>query len=86
VTVTLFELELPAFTPAKLKLLGLAVSVTVAAVPVPVSDTTFGEFGALLVILTVPANDPAVVGANRTLNVVLPPAATLAGVVNPLAL
>jgi hypothetical protein len=54
VMVTLFELELPAFTPEKLRLLGFDESVTDAAVPVPLKDKTFGEFGASLEILTVP--------------------------------
>ena len=43
--VTLFELELPAFTFVKLTLAGFAASVTDAAVPAPLNDTTFGEFG-----------------------------------------
>lgn len=81
---TLFEVELPALTFVKLTLVGLADSVTVAAVPVPLRDTAFGEFGALLTRLTVPTRLLAVVGANRTLNVVLPPAAIVVGVARPL--
>jgi hypothetical protein len=72
--------------PVKLKLVGLAESVTVAAAPVPLRATALGEFGALLVMLTLPAKLPAVVGANKTLNVAVPPAATVAGVVSPLTL
>lgn len=82
--VTLFDVELPAFTFVKLKLAGLADSVTDAAVPVPFRDKTFGEFGALLARLTVPARLPATVGANNTLNVVLLPEAIVAGVAKPL--
>ena len=86
VIVTFLELELPAFTFVKLTLLGFDERVTVAAVPVPLRDKTFGEFGALLTMLTVPLRLPAVVGANSTLNVAVPPAAIVAGVANPLTL
>lgn len=57
-----------------------------AAVPVPLKDTVVGEFGALLVIVTLPVRLPAVVGANRTLNVAVPPAAIVVGRVSPLTL
>jgi hypothetical protein len=70
----------------KLKLVGLAVSAGAAAVPVPLNATAVGELGALLVILTLPVRLPAVVGSNRTLNVVVPPAGTVAGVASPLTL
>lgn len=86
VTVTLFELELPAFTFVKLRLLGFEDKVTDAAVPVPLSASTLGELGALLTMLTVPLRLPAVVGANRTLNVAVLPAAIVAGVTSPLTL
>lgn len=65
---------------------GLAESVTVAATPVPLSATVLGELGALLVMLTVPVKLPAVLGANKTLNEAVPPAATVVGVVSPLTL
>ena len=84
--VTVFELELPAFTPEKVKLPGLEDSVTDAAVPLPLRARTFGELGALLVILTVPVWLPPVVGANNTLKLAVPPAAIVAGVASPLAL
>jgi hypothetical protein len=48
----------------KLKLAGLAESVKVAAMPVPLRVTAVGELGALLVMLTLPVKLPAVVGAN----------------------
>lgn len=86
VMVTFWELELPTLIPVKLKLVGLAVSVTVAAVPVPLKATAVGEPGALLVMLTLPVRLPAVVGANKTLNVAVPPTAMVAGVVSPLTL
>jgi hypothetical protein len=72
--------------PGKLKLAGVAESDGVAAVPVPLSGTAVGEFGALLVILTLPVRLPAVVGANCTVNVVVAPAGTVAGVASPLTL
>lgn len=86
VTVTLFVLELPAFTFPKLRLVGFDESVTDAAVPLPLSATTLGEFAALLVMLTDPVRLPEVVGANTTLNVAFAPAAMVAGVVSPLTL
>jgi hypothetical protein len=48
----------------------------VPLMPVPVSATVCGEFGALLVIVSVAVFAPVVVGANRTLIVQLPPGAT----------
>jgi hypothetical protein len=86
VIVTLFELELPAFTFVKLTLVGLDESATDAAVPVPLRESTLGELGALLMMPTVPLRLPAVVGAKRTANVVLLPAAIVAGVTSPLTL
>lgn len=84
--VTLLELEFPTFTEEKLKLVGVADILTVPAVPVPLSATVVGEFGALLEMLTVPDNAEGVVGANTTENVVLWPAANDAGVFSPLTL
>src|ERR1700751_1757800 len=84
--VTFFELELPAFTPVKLKVVGLSERATEPAVPVPLRATTVGEPGALLAILTLPLKLPVVVGAKSTLNVAVPPGAIVAGALNPLAL
>ena len=86
VNVTLFALAVPAFTVPKLRLVGLTETVTDAAAPVPLRTTPAGEFGALLVMLTLPAKFPAVDGANSTLNVVLCPAARKEGVVSPVTL
>src|SRR5271169_1558217 len=86
VTITLLELELPAFRLVKLKLAGFVVRVTDAATPVPLKDRVFGEFGALLEMLMAPARLPAVRGANNTLNVAVLPGVSVAGVANPLAL
>jgi hypothetical protein len=86
VSVTLFVLELPALTLAKLKLVGLAEIVTAAATPVPLKATVFGEFGALLAMVMLPPKLPAVVGANSTLNVAVLPIAIVVGVLSPLTL
>jgi len=86
VSVTLWEPELPALMFPKLRLVGFAVSVTVAATPVPLKDIVVGEPGALLVMVTVPVKLPAVVGANTALNVALFPAARVTGVASPLML
>lgn len=64
----------------------LAVSVTVAAVPVPLRETEVGDPGALLVIEMPPVRVPAVVGANKTLKVAVPPALILAGRLMPVTL
>lgn len=86
VIVTGLELEVPALMLPKAMLEGLAERVTVAAVPVPLKATALGEFGALLAIVTLPVKLPELVGAKSTLNDAVPPAAMVAGVVNPLTL
>ena len=86
VILTLCAPELPTFTLPKATLDGLRVIVTVAATPVPVKETVAGDPGALLAMLTVPGSDPAVVGENSAVTVVLCPAVSVAGVVNPLIL
>jgi hypothetical protein len=73
VTVTLFEVDFPALTLPKLTFAGFAEIVTSDATPVPLKTTAFGEFGALLKMLTLPPWLPAVVGANSTLNAALFP-------------
>lgn len=68
-----------------MKLAGLTVKPGVeGAVPVPVSATVAGEFGALLTMLTDPARVPTVVGAKTALKVAVPPAAIVFGTVSPL--
>ena len=86
VSVTLFELEFPTLTFPNGRLVGFADSAIVAATPVPLKLILAGEFGALLVTVTVPFKGPVAVGANTALKVALPPAATVAGVVRPLML
>ena len=86
VMLTFCEPEVPTVTFPKATLEGLGVIVTVAATPVPVSETAAGDPGALLEMLTEPVSVPAVVGANCAVTVVLCPGATVAGVVSPLML
>ena len=86
VMVTLFELELPAFTLPKLRLVGLAVSDDVAVTPVPLRDTAAGEFGALLVIDRLPVTAPADAGANFSVKLLDCPAVKESGSVNPAVL
>ena len=62
-----------------------AVSVPGAA-PVPDSGTASERFDASLVTVSVELATPLVVGANRTLKVVLAPAATVMGRVAPVTL
>ena len=69
-----------------MKLVGAMPNPLCARTPVPVRAIVAGEFGALLAIVTVPFNVPAVVGANTALKVVLAPAATVFGVVKPVTL
>jgi len=83
VSVALKELLLPSNTLPKSSALVLATSSAVAAVVLPFAEITSGEFGASLVSEIDPVMFPAVVGANTTLNVVLWPAAMLAGNVSP---
>jgi hypothetical protein len=58
----------------------------VSATPVPEAAITSGELGALLASETEPFTAPAPVGENAILNVVLPPAASVSGRLNPLTL
>lgn len=59
-------------------------SCCVAAVPVPVSDSTAGEFTALLTNESVPAAAPELVGEKCTVRGTLCPAATVRGKEIPL--
>ena len=84
--VVVSALLLPVFTFPKGKLVGVAPSRVVEAVPVPLNAIASGEFGALLTSETDPLTLPAVVGANIRLNVVLPPAAIVLGRGRPVVL
>ena len=71
--VTVFELLLPTLTPPKATDEGLIVSCGCGAVPVPPKPIESGEPGALLVMETLPLALPATVGANVTVNELVPP-------------
>jgi hypothetical protein len=86
VTVALNVLLLPTFTFPNARLEVLSPSSLVAVTPVPLNAMTVGEFGALLTIVTEPLTEPAEVGPNTTLNVVLLPAATDKGALIPVIL
>jgi hypothetical protein len=86
VTVTLCEAELPSFTLPKLTLLVLNERVCDAAVPVPVSEITAGEPGALLTKEALPLAAPADDGANCRLKLLDCPAFREMGRVAPLLL
>jgi hypothetical protein len=70
----------------KLTLAGESVIVVVAAVPVPLSATLAGEFGALLTIETAPLALPAACGAYCTVIFPLCPGVKVIGRVIPLTL
>jgi hypothetical protein len=78
------ELLLPAATLPKFSEAGEADSC--ACAPVPVKAIVIGEFGESLVIVMLPLAAPAVVGANCTVTAALCPAASVAGVANPVTL
>src|SRR5207249_6929076 len=87
VIVTFSEAEdVPVVTLPKLRLVGVMLSVRVAATPVPLRPMEVGEPGALLTIERLPDTAPAVVGRKATVIVVCCPAATFKGSENPLTL
>jgi hypothetical protein len=86
VRVTASELVVPSFTFPKLKLVGLAASSALAAIPVPPKAMVDGEVGALLTSVTDPDALPADDGVKTALNVALFPAAIVMGAFNPEAL
>jgi hypothetical protein len=86
VNVVVSELLVVKSTTPKGKLVGLASSKAIAALPVPVNGIARGELGASLISETDPLTAPAVVGANTTLKVVFPPAAITLGKERPLML
>src|SRR5437899_8426654 len=68
VSVTGNPLLPPTFTLPKLRLVGLAVSRNVAAIPVPLRAMASGDPGALLVIETLPLAPPVVAGEYAAVN------------------
>jgi hypothetical protein len=83
VSVTPSELLLPTSTLPKFRLLVLALSVVVDAMPLPLVAIASGVLGALLTSEIEPVAFPADVGANTTLNVAFWPAAMLIGNARP---
>ena len=83
VSVTLCDALLPTMMLLKLRLGGFADRVNVAAKPEPLKGICEGEFGALLVIVSVPETLPVVVGAKLTVRVVVAPGLMLKGSVRP---
>jgi hypothetical protein len=75
VTFTLAEPALPTLTLPKLSVVALALSVTDAVAPFPLSGIFTGEPAALLATATAPVTADALVGLNWAVNVVLCPAA-----------
>lgn len=86
VSVEVSELEVFRLTVPKLRLVGFAVSVRVAATPVPLKLIVSGEGVPFVVSFTDPLIVPADVGVNTALNDALPPAAIVVEVVRPLML
>jgi hypothetical protein len=78
--------ELPVVTLPKLRLVGLMPSVSVAAIPVPLSPTRVGDVGALLTIEMLPDAVPTDPGRKVAVIVVCFPAFTFKGRENPLTL
>lgn len=69
----------PTFTFPNAKDDALMLSCACAATPLPLSPTTNGEPGAVLVIETLPLALPAAVGANVAVNVAVAPGASACG-------
>jgi hypothetical protein len=78
--------DVPVVTLPKLRLVGLMLSVRVAAIPVPLRLTEVGEVGALLTIEMLPVAGPATVGRKANVIVVCCPAFKFNGNVKPLTL
>lgn len=85
VTVMFRDAELPTVTLPKLTLEGLMERLKPGAIPVPLSATE-GVLDASLASERVPVEDPALVGSNCTLNVLVWPAFSVSGRLNPEAL
>ena len=75
--------EVPVVTLPKFRLVGLMLSVRVAAIPVPLRATELGEEGALLTMERLPDTVPTAVGRKATVIVVCCPAFTLKGSESP---
>lgn len=86
VSVTFCELVLPTVTLLKFRLVGFAVTWSVAITPVPVRGMVIGEFGALFVRVMLPLAVPVELGANAALKVAFFPALIVNGVLRPVIL
>jgi hypothetical protein len=86
VSVEVCDVDVFTVCVPKLKLVGFAVSVAVAATPVPVKLMVICDGVPFVVNCTDPVTAPAPVGANTALNAKLPPAAIVDDVVSPLML
>jgi hypothetical protein len=86
VSVTFCELVLPTVTLLKLRLVGFAVTWSVAATPAPLSAMAVGDVGALFANDRLPVTLPEAEGAKATVIVPEPPAAIVIGSDRPLVL
>ena len=84
VRLTVCELFVPVVTLPNAALVGVAANC--GCVPVPLKGIVSGEFCPLLTIEMLPLALPADVGVNCALKVVLNPAPSASGVLNPLML
>ena len=82
-SVTLCVALVPVVRLPKFNDAGLTESCSVAAMPVPPTETASGELGALLISVTLPAKLLAEAGAKPTVNEDEPPGATESGSANP---
>jgi len=81
--VTLCVALVPVVRLPKLSDAGAAESWRMVEMPVPLSGTTSGEFGVLLINVMLPEKVPAEAGAKPTLNAEEPPAGTESGRTSP---
>jgi hypothetical protein len=81
--VTLCVALVPVVRLPKLSDAGDAESWSVVAMPVPLSGTSSGEFGVLLINVMLPENVAAEAGANPMVNTDEPPAGTESGRTSP---
>jgi hypothetical protein len=83
--LTVSRLLFPTVSLPKLRLVGVAVMVLVAATPVPLILITRGTFGAATANVSVPFKAPLIVGVRARWNCVVAPTANVSGVVRPLS-
>jgi len=81
--VTLCVALVPVVRLPKLRAVGEAESWRMVALPVPLSGTTSGEFGVLLINVMLPENVAAEAGAKPMVNADEPPAGTESGRTSP---